>query len=76
MDALHAEGGIDNPSANVNTIIPDVQIECGADLDDGKIDDGPTEIEAQVQFAQICSTERKRARNMPALAIELSVPHL
>jgi hypothetical protein len=38
----------------MNTIIPDVQIESGADLDDGEIDDGPTEIEAQVQLAQTC----------------------
>ncbi|KAG1750517.1 uncharacterized protein EDB91DRAFT_1244099 [Suillus paluster] len=47
-DALHTEGSTDNaPDARVNTTVPDVQIESGANLDDGKIDDGPTEVEAQ-----------------------------
>ncbi|KAG2156835.1 uncharacterized protein EDB93DRAFT_1247026 [Suillus bovinus] len=62
-DAPHTEGSTNN--ACVNTTVPDVQIKSGADLDDGEIDNGPTEIEAQVQLAQTCS-----------LAIELSIPHL
>ncbi|KAG0693141.1 hypothetical protein DFH29DRAFT_1007609 [Suillus ampliporus] len=50
------------------------KIESGANLDDGEIDDGPTEVEAQVQLARTC--QRKCARTVPALAIELSILHL
>ncbi|KAG1866814.1 hypothetical protein F4604DRAFT_1881698 [Suillus subluteus] len=58
-----------NPPAKPSDIIPDTA-EPNADIDDnvdeGEIDDGPTEIEAHVQLARTC----------PTLAIELSIPNL
>ncbi|KAG1766909.1 hypothetical protein EV702DRAFT_1182237 [Suillus placidus] len=61
-DALHAEDTIESNADD------------GDRLNDGEIDDGPTEIEAHVQLARTC--QRKRARTVAALAIELSIPHL
>ncbi|OJA12790.1 hypothetical protein AZE42_13399 [Rhizopogon vesiculosus] len=43
-------------------------------LDDIEIDDGPTRVDAYVLLAK--TKQRKRAHTVPALADELSLPHL
>ncbi|KAG2154335.1 uncharacterized protein EDB93DRAFT_1326904 [Suillus bovinus] len=52
----------------VNTTVDD------DDDNDNEVDDGPTNVEAHVELAK--TLQRKRARTIAALAIELSIPHL
>ncbi|KAG1888514.1 hypothetical protein F4604DRAFT_2023854 [Suillus subluteus] len=62
---------LDDEAANtqaVNTTVDD------NDDNDNKVDNGPTNVEAHVELAK--TLQRKRARTIAALAIELSIPHL
>ncbi|KAG1826670.1 hypothetical protein EV424DRAFT_1509611 [Suillus variegatus] len=52
----------------VNTTVDD------NDDNDNEVDNGPTNVEAHVELAK--TLQRKRARTIAALAIELSIPHL
>ncbi|OJA11452.1 hypothetical protein AZE42_12042 [Rhizopogon vesiculosus] len=44
------------------------------DNDNDGVDDGPTLVQAHVQLAR--TPQRKRAKTVPALALELNIPHL
>ncbi|KAG1726637.1 uncharacterized protein EDB91DRAFT_1239630 [Suillus paluster] len=74
---LNTEPNTDQPDQpNENSILPlpDLDVTIQGDNEEGEIIDGPTLVQAHVQLAK--TPQRTRARTVPDLSAELTIPHL